>query len=45
MFKARKHYEKEGRTDLVTKYTDLMAKMVANTSYSESIAKIKAELG
>ena len=44
MYKAREHYQKEGRDELVTKYTVLLAKMVANTSYSDVTARIKAEL-
>jgi hypothetical protein len=44
MYRARKHYESEGRTDLVSKYTDLMSMMVANTSYSEVIERLKKEL-
>jgi hypothetical protein len=43
MYKAREHYDKEGRTDLVEKYTAQLAKMVANTSYSDVIDRIKAE--
>ncbi len=30
-----KHYQETGRMDLVDKYTDLMARVVQNTSYSE----------
>lgn len=44
MYRARKHYESIGRTDLVSKYTSLMSKMVVNTSYSEVIDRIKNEL-
>ncbi len=44
MYKAREHYQGEGRTDLVAKYTAMMAKMVANTSYSEVLDRIKREL-
>ncbi len=35
------HYRDEGRTDLVEKYTDLMARVVENTSYSEVVERIK----
>ena len=35
------HYRDEGRTDLVEKYTDMMAKVVENTSYSEVVERIK----
>jgi len=45
MYKARQHYQADGRDDLVTKYTALMAKMVKNTSYSEVLDKIKDEIG
>ena len=38
------HYQKEGRTDLVEKYTDLMSQVVQNTSYSEAVEKIRASL-
>jgi hypothetical protein len=31
---ALEHYRSEGRSDLVAKYTDLLAEMVRNTSYS-----------
>lgn len=33
--KALDHYRAQGRSDLVAKYTDLLAEMVRNTSYSE----------
>lgn len=35
------HYRSEGRTDLVEKYTDLMSKVVENTSYSEVVEQIR----
>lgn len=35
------HYRSEGRTDLVEKYTDLMSKVVQNTSYSEVVEQIR----
>ena len=35
------HYRSEGRMDLVDKYTDLMSRVVSNTSYSEVVEKIK----
>lgn len=38
------HYRKEGRTDLVEKYTDLMTQVVQNTSYSEVVEQIKKEM-
>ncbi|MFU8805009.1 MAG: alpha-isopropylmalate synthase regulatory domain-containing protein [Bradymonadaceae bacterium] len=38
------HYRKEGRTDLVEKYTDLMSRVVENTSYSEVVERIRSSL-
>ncbi len=38
------HYQEEGRTDLVEKYTDLMTQVVQNTSYSEVVEKIRASM-
>lgn len=38
------HYRSEGRTDLVEKYTDLMSKVVENTSYSEVVEQIRAKM-
>lgn len=38
------HYRSEGRMDLVEKYTDLMARVVENTSYSEVVEQIKNSL-
>ncbi len=38
------HYRSEGRMDLVEKYTDLMARVVENTSYSEVVEQIKESL-
>lgn len=35
------HYKSEGRTDLVEKYTELMTRVVRNTSYSEVVENIK----
>ena len=43
MYAALQHYKSVGRTDLVAKYTDLLAQMVRNTSYSEVIEKLKRE--
>lgn len=43
MYKARSHYESEGRMELVSKYTAMMAQMVENTSYSEVIDRIRKE--
>jgi hypothetical protein len=38
------HYRSEGRTDLVEKYTDLMSKVVENTSYSEVVEQIREQM-
>ncbi len=38
------HYRSEGRTDLVEKYTDLMTKVVQNTSYSEVVEQIRKQM-
>ncbi|MFW5966204.1 MAG: hypothetical protein ACOCV2_01745 [Persicimonas sp.] len=38
------HYRSEGRTDLVEKYTDLMSKVVENTSYSEVVERIREQM-
>ena len=37
------HYRSEGRSDLVQKYTTLMAEVVKNTSYSEVVDRIRRE--
>lgn len=39
------HYRSEGRMDLVEKYTDLMSKVVENTSYSEVVERIQNDMG
>ncbi len=38
------HYRSEGRTDLVDKYTELMSRVVENTSYSEVVEKIRSQM-
>ena len=38
------HYRAEGRMDLVEKYTELMSRVVENTSYSEVVERIKNSL-
>ncbi len=38
------HYRAEGRTDLVEKYTDLMSRVVGNTSYSDVVERIKKSM-
>ena len=40
-----RHHKEEGRADLVQKYTSLMSRVVANTSYSAVVEQIKGELG
>lgn len=35
------HYDEEGRTDLVEKYTEVMSQVVETTSYSEVLEEIK----
>ena len=38
------HYRETGRTDLVDKYTEIMSRVVANTSYSEVVENIKGKM-
>lgn len=38
------HYRQEGRTDLVDKYTELMSRVVENTSYSEVVERIRSQM-
>ena len=38
------HYRLEGRTDLVEKYTELMSRVVGNTSYSNVVERIKKSM-
>lgn len=45
MYKALEHYRKEGRVDLVGKYTALLAEMVKNTSYSSAVERLEGESG
>lgn len=45
MFRALEHYRREGRTDLIAKYTDLLSEMVRNTSYSEVIEGLRRRNG
>ena len=35
------HYRSVGRMDLIEKYTELMTRVVANTSYGEVVEKIR----
>ena len=39
IYDALEHYRREGRTDLVAKYTDMLSQMVRNTSYSSLVEK------
>lgn len=43
MYRALQHYRSEGRTDLVSKYTGLLAEMVKNTSYSSAVERLERE--
>jgi hypothetical protein len=45
IYKALEHYRKEHRPELVAKYTDLLAEMVRNTSYSTAVERLKKEFG
>lgn len=38
------HYRREGRMDLVEKYTELMSRVVENTSYSEVVERIQKQM-
>jgi hypothetical protein len=40
-WRALQHYRDAGRTDLETKYTELLSELVKNTSYSELIEEIR----
>ena len=41
LFRALEHYRKEGRSDLIDKYTSLLSVVVRNTSYEEVSERIK----
>jgi hypothetical protein len=41
LFNAYQHYKKQGRVDLIEKYTSKLADMVKNTSYSAVIERMK----
>ncbi len=43
-YKARTGAKSQGRQDLIDRYTALMADLVQNTSYSEVIEQIRAEI-
>lgn len=42
LFNALEYYRKEGRSELVDKYTSLLSQIVRNTSYSEVIERLKS---
>lgn len=44
-YKGLKSSRRQNRPDLVHRYTDLMSNLVRNTSYSETIEQIQAEVG
>ncbi len=41
IYRAIEHYKKEGRTDLIDKYTSMLGVVVRNTSYTEVIEMLK----
>lgn len=44
-WKALQHYRESGRNDLESKYTELLAELVKNTSYSSVIEEIRGDIG
>ena len=40
LYRALEHAKKSGRSDLVARYTDLLGRMVQNTSYSDVISRL-----
>jgi sulfur relay (sulfurtransferase) DsrC/TusE family protein len=44
IYQAMKDAQKRNRSDLVQRYTDMLAILVQNTSYSEVISKLREEL-
>ncbi len=44
MYHAMKDAKERNRSDLIQRYTDAMASLVQNTSYSEVISKIRKEI-
>jgi hypothetical protein len=42
IYKALQHYRKSGRPELIGKYTQLLAEMVQNTSYSHAVERLKS---
>jgi len=45
IYHAMKDAKERNRSDLVQRYTNMLASLVKNTSYSEVISKLRAELG
>jgi hypothetical protein len=43
LYKARQHHQKSGRPELVGRYTELLAQMVQNTSYSSAVERLQQE--
>ncbi len=43
LYKAIEHYKKEGRTDLIDKYTAMLSIVVRNTSYNEVFEQLKKD--
>lgn len=43
LYKALKHHQTTGRPELVAKYTELLAQMVRNTSYSSAVERLKRD--
>ena len=41
IYKALQHYKQSGRPELIGKYTQLLAEMVQNTSYSHAVERLK----
>jgi hypothetical protein len=42
LYRALEHHKSSGRPELVAKYTELLAEMVRNTSYSSAVERIKS---
>lgn len=41
LYKALQHHRTTGRSDMVNRYTELLAEMVRNTSYSSAVERLK----
>ena len=41
IYQALQHYKKSGRPELIGKYTQLLAEMVQNTSYSHAVERLQ----